>query len=191
MAASSLGLPPRPLKKPPPVEAAPLWPEPEPNRPPPDGCCKKGSLVCPKTPPPLACCDWPNTEGPEALPNAAGCPKLKPVEEVVVVVFPPNTEAWPKVPEPGCPKAGVALCPNRPVLLAVLLTLEPKEKELALLAVGAPNSPLPVVLLLDATGAAPGAGEPNPGLAPNVAWPKPKPVFGAGCPKPPACPKVG
>lgn len=74
----------------------------------------------------------------------------------------PNTEPWPK-PELW-PKAGAELCPNRPepVLLAVLALLGPKEKELALLAVGAPNRLPPVVALLE--------------LVPKAGWPKEKPL---------------
>lgn len=156
LAASSLGFPPRPLKNTPPAEEPDVLAELEPNSPPPDGCC------CPNTLPPLGC--WPNTEVVEELPKAEGCPKLNPVDEVVIVLL-PNTDPCPN-PELCCPNAGVALCPNNPMpeLLAVLALLVPKENELALLAVEAPNRlPLPpVVELLE--------------LAPNAGWPKEKPL---------------
>lgn len=46
LAASSLGLPPRPLKNPPPVAEPAVFAELEPNRLPPDGCCcKRDALV--------------------------------------------------------------------------------------------------------------------------------------------------
>lgn len=86
----------------------------------------------------------------------------------------PNTGAWPN-PELW-PNAGVVVCPNspEPVLLAVLALLVPKEKELALVAVAAPNRTPPVVALLE--------------LAPNADWQKEKPpdvsVLLAGWPKP-------
>lgn len=52
LAASSLGLPPRPLKKPPAAGAPGAAPGAEPNRPPEEGCC---CCCCPKTLPPLGC----------------------------------------------------------------------------------------------------------------------------------------
>lgn len=81
----------------------------------------------------------------------------------------PNPELW--------PNAGVVFCPNSPVLLGVLELLVPKEKELALVTVGAPKSPPPppVVALLE--------------LAPNADWVNEKPLdvppMLAGCPNPP------
>lgn len=163
LAASSLGLPPRPLKNPPPAVEPGALAELEPNRPPPDdGCCWPNTLPVPP------CC--PNTGVAEEQPKPEGCPKLNPDDEDVVVLL-PNTGACPN-PE-LCPNAGAVLCPNRPVpvLLAVLALLVPKEKELALLAVEAPKRPLPpVVALLE--------------FAPNAAWPKEKllavPVLLAG-----------
>lgn len=95
-------------------------------------------------------------------PKPEGCAKLNPDDEEVDVLL-PNTEVWPK-PE-LCPNAGVAvLCPKSPapVLLAVFALLVPKENELTLLAVEAPNSPALVLVLL--------------GLAPNDVWPKEKPA---------------
>lgn len=63
-----------------------------------------------------------------------------------------------------CPNAGAVLCPNspEPVLLAVLVPLVPKEKEMALLAVEAPKRPPPVVALLE--------------VDPKADWPKEKPL---------------
>lgn len=80
------------------------------------------------------------------------------------------------------------LPPNSPVpgLLAVFALLVPKEKELALLAVGAPKrppapAPPPVVVLM--------------GFAEKPDCPKEKPpavaVLLAGCPKPLTCPNTG
>lgn len=86
LAASSLGLPPRPEKKPPPAAEAPVLAELEPNRLPPDEGC------CPNRLPPLGC--WPNTGVAEEQPKAEGCPKLNPVDEDVVVLL-PNTDPWP------------------------------------------------------------------------------------------------
>lgn len=167
LAASSLGLPPRPLKNPPPADEPAVLAELEPNRlPPDDGCC------CPNMLPLLDC--WPNTGVAVEQPKAEGCPKLNPEDEDVVVLL-PNTDACPN-PELW-PNAGAVLCPNRPepVLLDVLALLVPKEKELALLAVEAPKRPPPpVVAALE--------------LAPNADWPKEKPpgvpVLLAGWPKP-------
>lgn len=81
--ASSVGLPPRPPKNPPPVEEPAVLAELEPNRPPPDDGC------CPNTLPLLGC--WPNSEEVEEEPKAEGCPKLNPVDEDVVVLL-PNTD---------------------------------------------------------------------------------------------------
>lgn len=86
LAASSLGLPPSPLKNPPPVEEPVVLAEHEPNRPPPDDDC------CPNILPVLAC--WPNTGVAEEQPKAEGCPKLNPDAEDVVVLL-PNTDPWP------------------------------------------------------------------------------------------------
>lgn len=154
LAASSLGLPPRPLKNPPAVVEPAVLAEPEPKRLPPEDCC-----CCPNTLPLPGCC--PNTGVAEEQPKAEGCPKLNPVDEDVVVLLPntdpePNPELW--------PNAGAVLCPNspEPVLLAVLAPLVPKEKELALLGVEAPKRLPPVVALLE--------------LAPNADWPKEKPL---------------
>lgn len=167
LAASSLGLPPRPLKNPPAVDEPAVLVELEPNRLPPDDGC------CPNTLPLLGC--WPKTGVAVEQPKPDGCPKLNPVDEDVVVLL-PNTDPCPN-PE-LCPNAGAVLCcaPNSPVplLLAVLALLVPKEKELALLAVAAPKRPPPVVALLE--------------LAPNADCPKEKPldvpVLLAGWPKP-------
>lgn len=80
----------------------------------------------------------------------------------------PNPELWPNTD-------GV-LWLNSPVLLGVLELLVPKEKELALVTVGAPKRPPPpVVALLE--------------LAPNADWVNEKPLevppMLAGCPNPP------
>lgn len=77
------------------------------------------------------------------------------------------------------------LDPNSPapVLLAVLVLLEPKEKELALLAVGveAPKRAPPLLVLLE--------------LEPNDVWAKEKPpdvpVLLTGWPKPLTWPNMG
>lgn len=97
----------------------------------------------------------------EEQPKAEGCPKLNPEDEDVVVLL-PNTDPCPN-PELE-PKAGAVVCPNspEPVLLAVLALLVPKENELALVAVGAPKRPPPVVALLE--------------VVPNADWPKEKPL---------------
>lgn len=179
LAASSLGLPPRPLKNPPPPDEtavlAELEPkrlpdetavlaELEPKRLPDDGCCPN--------PLPLLDC-WPNTGLAEEQPKPDGCPKLNPEDEDVVVLLPntdpcPNPELW--------PKAWFVLCANSPVpvLLTVLAPLVPKEKELALVAVEAPKRLPPVVALLE--------------VAPNADCPKVNPldvpVLLAGWPKP-------
>lgn len=159
VAASSLGLPPRPLKKPPLLAAEPLvLAELEPNRLPlDDGCC----CCCPNKPPPLCC--WPNAGAAEELPKAEGCVKLKPEDEDVVVLLPktdpcPNPELWPNDVD--------VLDPNKPmpVLLGVLVLLEPKENEdREVLAVEAPKRPAPLAVVLLA-------------LAPNADWLKEKPL---------------
>lgn len=176
LAASSVGLPPRPLKNPPPAGEPGVLAELEPNTLPPDDCC-----CCPNTLPLLVW--WPNTGVAGEQPKAEGCPKPNPVDDDVVVLLPntdpcPNPELW--------PNTGAVVCPNSPdpVLLAVLALLVPKEKELAFVAVAAPKAPPPpppVVAL--------------PGFAPNAAWPKEKPldvpVLLAGWPKPLTWPNTG
>lgn len=100
-----------------------------------------------------------------------GCPKLNPVEEVVVVLL-PNTEPCPK-PELCWPNAGVLLWPNSvpPVLGAALAAVVPNEKELALPAAeGAPNRLPPLVEEADdeaGWAAVDAAGWPKAGAAPK------------------------
>lgn len=95
-----------------------------------------------------------------------------------MVLFPkrdpcPKPELWPNDVD--------VLAPNKfePVLLAVLALFEPKENELALLAVEVPKRPPPVVALL----------EPNPD------WPNEKPLavplLLASWPKPLDWPNTG
>lgn len=86
LAASSLGLPPRPLKNPPPAAEPAVLAEPEPNRLPPDDGC------CPNTLPLPDC--WPKTGAAEEQPKAEGCPKLNPEDDDVVVLL-PNTDPCP------------------------------------------------------------------------------------------------
>lgn len=152
LAASWLGLPPRPLKKPPPVLLLL-----EPKSPPlvEDACPKTFAL-------PL--CDWPNTDPVELEPNADGCAKLNAEDDVVVVVdelalpktgaLCPNVEPW--------PKTGVLLCPNRPppeVDALLLLDGCPNENELALLVfVDPPNRLPPLLVAAVEAGACPKAG---------------------------------
>lgn len=99
------------------------------------------------------------------LPKPDGCPKPNPEEAVVVLL--PNMDPWPK-PELGCPKPGALLWKSPvPVLAAELVpVLAPKEKELALLALEAPNSPPAPPLAADVVAVA--AGWPNPELALNA-----------------------
>ena len=93
-----------------------------------------------------------------------GCPKLNPVDDVVVVLL-PNPEPNPEL----CwPKAGVPLWPNSepPVLGTEPAALVPNENELALPAAGeAPNRP---PLEGEAAGSGDAAGWPKPGEAPKL-----------------------
>lgn len=120
-------------------------------------------------------------------PKPEDCPKLKPDEEVVVVL-PPKTEAFCPNPE-FCPNAGAVLCPKGPppVLLLALLAVCTKEKELALLVLDDPKSPA----LLD--GGVEAACCPKAVVEPKADCPKVK-LFAellAGWPKPDGCPKAG
>lgn len=94
-----------------------------------------------------------------------GCPKPNPEDDAVVVLL-PNMDPWPK-PALGCPKPGALWLKSPvPVLGAELVPFAPKEKELALLAVEAPNSPPPLLAAADVVAVA--AGCPNPELPLNA-----------------------
>lgn len=174
LAASSLGFPPRPLKKPPPRP-----PVPEPKRPPVVVGCWPKTLVLV-----LAAC--PNTEPVLVEPNADAWQKLKPVEDVgAVVVAPPNrVPPCPKLEV--CPKAGAPLCPNGPPPLVAAGC--PKEKELVVLVLEAAPKTFPLLEV----GVAEDTACPKAGEAPKAVWLKVKPldVF-AGWPKARDWPKMG
>lgn len=176
LAASWLGFPPRPLKKPPPRPALP-----DPNT---LLLLLEDEAGWPKTVPPgLAA--WPNRDPVLLDPKPEAWQKLKPDADAVVVAAeePPNMEPpWPKL---GLwPKAGALLWPNRAP--PVPADGCPKEKDELLGREAAPKT-LPLVEDGVEVAAWPKAGtELKPG------WEKEKPLAGllVACPKAGVCPKL-